>query len=77
MITQFEEKNLLYKTLDNAESGDKSNDNSIMTLLISKEEMDMMDSGNRCIDETIPTEMLEDIRDGSKSCTIVNSRESR
>ena len=42
-FTQFEEGNLLYETRDNMESGDKSDNNSIMPPLISKEEMNAMD----------------------------------
>ena len=36
-----------------------------------------MDSGTDYDDETMSTEMLEDICDGSKSCPIVNMREAR
>ena len=36
-----------------------------------------MSSGNDSDDETMFTEMLEDIRDGSKSHTSVNRREAR
>ena len=44
-----------------------------MTPLISKEEMDMMDSGNESDDVLMSTEMLEDIRDGSQSHPSVSS----
>ena len=45
MVTfaQFEEVNLLSENREDAESGDKSDDDSIMTALISEEEMDAMD----------------------------------
>ena len=33
---------------------------------ISKEEMNVMDSGNNSDDETMSTDMLKDIRDGSQ-----------
>ena len=45
-LTQFEEGNFLPKTLKNEESGDKYDDDSIMTPLLSKEEMDAMDYGD-------------------------------
>ena len=56
------------------ESGDKSNEYSTMTPLISKEEMYAMDSSNDSDDEPMSKEMLEDIRGGSKSHPIVNRR---
>ena len=34
MFTQFKEGNLLFETCSNAESGDKSDDNSIMTPIL-------------------------------------------
>ena len=43
---QFEEGYLLSKIRDNAESGDESDDDSIMSPLIRQEEIDAMDSGN-------------------------------
>ena len=39
--------------------------------------MDMMDSGDQSEDEPIPTQMLEDICDGSKSHPKVNRRDAR
>ena len=42
-FTQFEEGNILTKTCNNAESGDKYNENSIMAPLLSEEERDAMD----------------------------------
>ena len=45
-----------------------------MTPLISKEEMGVMDSGDDSDDESMSTEMLEDISDGSKSHPIINRR---
>ena len=68
----FEEGNLSYETCDDAESGDKSNDNSIISPLISEEEMDVMDSGDEYEDEPMPTNISEDIRDGSQSHPSVN-----
>ena len=72
MFAQFEEENILSETRNNAESGDESEDNSIIPPLLSKEETDEMNSGNDSDHDTISTEMLEDIRDGSQSHTNVN-----
>ena len=44
-FAQFDEGRLLSETRNDAESGDKSDDNSIMSPLPSEEEMDAMDSG--------------------------------
>ena len=46
MLAQFEEGNILTKTRNDAESGDESDDDSIMPPLLSEEEMDAMDSGD-------------------------------
>ena len=73
-FTQFEGGNLLYETWDNAESGEKSDDGSIMQPLFSEEEMDGIDSVNESEDEPMSTDMLEEICDGSKSCPRVNKR---
>ena len=45
-FTQFEEGNLSSETPNDAESGDKSDDDSIMPPLLSEEEIDAMDSVN-------------------------------
>ena len=42
-FAQFEEGNILTKTSNNSESSDESDDKSIMTPLLSEEEMDAMD----------------------------------
>ena len=57
-FTQFEEGNLLSKTSNDAESGDKSDDNSIIPPLLSKEGMDARDYGDDSDDEPMSTEML-------------------
>ena len=49
--------------MTNAESGDESDDDSIMPPILSEEEMDAMDSGNKSDNDLISTEMLENIRD--------------
>ena len=76
-LAQFEEGNILTKTCNYAESGDKYDDDSIMTQLLFEEEMDMMDSGYEFEDENMSTEMLEEICDGSKFHPSVNRREAR
>ena len=68
---------LLSETREDAESGDESKDDSNIPPLFSKEEMDAMNSGDESDDEPMPTDMLEDICDGSQSHTNVNSREAR
>ena len=74
MFAQFEEGNILTKNCNNAESGDKYNDTSIMPPLLSKEEMDAMYSGDESDHYLRPTEMLENICDGSQSHPNVNRR---
>ena len=75
-FTQFEEDNLLSETCNDAESGDKSNDISIIPPLLREEKMDVMDSENESDDDPISTEMLEDICDGSQSHPNVNRTEA-
>ena len=75
-FTQFEEGNISNKTRNDAESGDESDDNSIIPPLLSEEEMDAMDSGDESDHYLISTEMLEDICDGSQLHLNVNQRES-
>ena len=75
-FTQFEEGNILTKTSNDAERGEKSDDESIMPPLLSKEEMDTMDSGNDSDHGIISTEMFENICDRSQSRPSVNRREA-
>ena len=63
-FAQFEEGNILTKTLNDAESGEKSDNESIM---MSEQDMDAMNSGDESDHDIISTEMLEDIRDGSQT----------
>ena len=76
-FAQFEEGDLLSKTRDNGESGDEYDDNSIMPPLTSKEEMDVMDSGDESEDKPMSTDILEDICDGIQYHPSVNKRKSR
>ena len=61
MFTQFEEGNssyeinLPFETRNNAEKGDKSDEDSIMPPLLSKKEMDAMDSGDESDHDPIYT----------------------
>ena len=57
-FTNFEEVNILTRTRSNAESDDESNDDSIMPPLLSEEEMDAMDSGDKSDHDLISTEIL-------------------
>ena len=72
MFAQFEDENILTKNRNDAESGDKSDDESIMPPLFSEEDMDAMDSGDESDHDIISTEMLEDIRDGIQTHPNVN-----
>ena len=76
-FTHFEEGDLLSETRDNAESGNESDENSTMTPLFSKEEMDALDSGNEYDDEPINTYMLKDNCDGSQSRPSIHRIEAR
>ena len=76
MFTQFEEGNLLSETREAAENSDESNDNSIITSLIIKEETDALDSVDESDHDLMSTEMLEDICDGSQSHPNVNKRDT-
>ena len=73
----FVECNILTKTINDTESGEKSDDDSIIPSLLKKEEMDAMDSGDGSDHDIISTDMLEDIRDGSQSHPNNNQREAR
>ena len=80
-FSQFEEvnllsetQNLLSKTRDDTESGNKYDKNSTMPPLSSEEEMDVMSSVNESDAEPMSTDMLEDIRDGSQSHPSLNRR---
>ena len=74
MFAQFEEGNILTKTRNDAESGDKSDNKSIM---MSKQDMEKINSGDESHHDLISTEMLEHIRDGSQIHPNVNRREAR
>ena len=58
MFTQFEQGNLLSKTHEDSEINNESDDDSTIPPLSSKEERDVMDSGENSDDEPMSTEML-------------------
>ena len=74
MFTQFEEGNILTESHNDAESGDKSDSESIM---MSEQDMENLDSNEQSDHDIISTEMLEEILDGSQTDPNVNRKESR
>ena len=72
-LTQFEEGNILTETCNDAEICDISDNESIM---MSKQDMENIDSGDESDHDLISTERLEDICDGSQSHQNVNKREA-
>ena len=54
-FAQFEEGDILTKICNHAESGDESDDESIMPPLLSEEDMDAMDSGDKSDHDLIST----------------------
>ena len=80
-LAQFEDRDLLSETREDAEindkRGDESNENSIIPPLLILEESNALNYGDESDDEHISTEMLEDIRDISQSHLDINRRYSR
>ena len=70
-LAQFEEGNILTETRNDAESGDESDDESIM---MSKQDTDNLDFNEKSDHDLISTYMLEDIRDVSQTHLNVNKR---
>ena len=73
-FAQFEEGDILTETCNDTESGDKSDNESIM---MSKQDMENLNSDEQSDHDLISTEMLEDIRDVSQTHPNVNRREAR
>ena len=73
-FTQFEEGNILTKTRNDSESGDESNNESIM---MREQDTENINSGDESDHDLISTKMLEDICDGSQTHPNVNRREAR
>ena len=76
-LAQFEDENIWIKNRNDAEIGEKSDDESTMPTLLSEEEIDAMDSGDESYHDIISMEMLEDISDASQSQSNVNQIEAR
>ena len=76
MFSQFEEGNLLSKSHNGTESGDKSDEYSTLPPLTSEAKMDKMSQGNEYDAEPMYTDMLEYIRNGSQSRPCINRREA-
>ena len=70
-FAQFEEVEILTKTSNYAESGDESDNESIM---MSEQDMDAMNSGDESDHDLTSRDMLEDIRDGSQTHPKINRR---
>ena len=63
-FTEFEEGNILTENHNDAEIGDQADKESIM---MNKQDMDAINSGDESDRDLISTEMLEDIHDGSQT----------
>ena len=73
-FAQFEEEKILTENRNDSESGDESDNKSIM---MSEQDMDAINSGYESDHDLISTERLEDICDGSQTHPNVNRREAR
>ena len=65
--------NILTETCNDAESGEESDNESIM---MSEQDMENIDSNEKSDHDLISTEMLEDISDGSQTHVNDNKREA-
>ena len=74
IFAQFEEGSILTETRKNAESGDESDNESIM---MSKKDMENINYGDESDHDIIFTDMLKDICDGSQTHPSINKREAR
>ena len=73
-FTQFEEGNLLTETRNDTESGEESNNKSIM---MSAQDIENLDEKEKCHDDLISTEKSHDIRDGNQTHPNIDKREAR
>ena len=73
MFAQFEEGYIWTETRNNAESGEESDNESIM---MSKQDMENPNYNEQSDHDLISTEMLEDIRGESQTHPNVNEREA-
>ena len=72
-FAQFDEGNILTETLNDSESDDESDNESLM---MNEQDMENIDSNEKSDHDLIPTETLEDISDGSQTHLTVNKREA-
>ena len=72
-FAQFEEGNIITDTLNDAEIGYESDNKSVM---MSKQDMENLDSSDESDHDLISTEMFHDIRDGSQTHPNVSRREA-
>ena len=72
-FAQFEDGNILTETHNDAETGDESDNESIM---MREQDMDVINYCDESDHDIIFTEMLEDICDGSQTHLNVNKREA-
>ena len=73
-FAQFEQVNLLSETINDTESGDESNSESIT---MSEKDMENLDITEKFDDDLISTEFLYDIRDGNQTHLKIKKREAR
>ena len=73
-FTQFEEGKLLTETRNDTESGDESDNKSIM---MSEKDMENLNEKENFDDDLISTETLHDIRDGNQTHPNIDKREAR
>ena len=73
-FAHFEEGDLLSETRNDTESGDESDNKSIM---MSEKDMENIDETEKFDDDLISTETLHDIRDGNQTHPKINKREAR
>ena len=70
-FAKFQGGDILTETRNGAESGDKSDNKSIM---MSEQDMENLDSNEQSDHDLISMEMLEYIRDGSQTHPTINKR---
>ena len=73
-LAQFDEGNILNETRNDTESGDESDNESIM---MSEQDIENINSSDESDHDLISTEMLEDICDGSQTHPSIDRREAK
>ena len=71
---QFQEGNILTETCNDTESGEESDNESIM---MSKQDMENLDSSDESDHDLISTDTLQDMRDGSQTHHMVRLRKNK